>query len=396
MSENASSESIAAANSPLESALTAPPESVPPPQKKPLTQSMGFKLARYTLTKFASIMVAVVIGIYLTVLIANMGGYVDQILRGQIREQVSISLGMDPEVRQLSQAEREKLIEDTIAIEVRRLGLDQPFLIRSFRFLGRALTLNLGRAQFMSSDSGSRLVSNIILERLPPTLLFMATSNLLLFFISLFFALYLSRNYGSLLDKMVIGLSPISAAPAWFYGIFLILIFAAVLGWLPFGGMVAAPPPPELIPRLLSIGRHLILPVAAWLISGFFGSVYGWRTFFLIFSMEDYVELARAKGLSSREVERKYILRPTLPNIITSFALMLITLWQGAIIAETIFNWPGLGRLLFQAIGLFDTAVIVGSNVIYAYLLAFTVFFLDFIYALVDPRVRVGSGGAHK
>ncbi len=396
MSENASSESIAAANSPLESALTAPPESAPPPQKKPLTQSMGFKLARYTLTKFASIMVAVVIGIYLTVLIANMGGYVDQILRGQIREQVSISLGMDPEVRQLSQAEREKLIEDTIAIEVRRLGLDQPFLIRSFRFLGRALTLNLGRAQFMSSDSGSRLVSNIILERLPPTLLFMATSNLLLFFISLFFALYLSRNYGSLLDKMVIGLSPISAAPAWFYGIFLILIFAAVLGWLPFGGMVAAPPPPELIPRLLSIGRHLILPVAAWLISGFFGSVYGWRTFFLIFSMEDYVELARAKGLSSREVERKYILRPTLPNIITSFALMLITLWQGAIIAETIFNWPGLGRLLFQAIGLFDTAVIVGSNVIYAYLLAFTVFFLDFIYALVDPRVRVGSGGAHK
>ncbi|MGC9393518.1 MAG: ABC transporter permease subunit, partial [Anaerolineae bacterium] len=149
-------------------------------------------------------------------------------------------------------------------------------------------------------------------------------------------------------------------------------------------------------PYLLSLGKHLILPVIAWLISGFFGGVYGWRTFFLIFSMEDYVELARAKGLSSRQIERRYILQPTLPNIITNFALMLIWLWQGATILETMFNWPGLGRLIYQAVGLFDSPVIVGTSVIYAYLLALTVFLLDFIYALVDPRVRVGSGGAGK
>jgi peptide/nickel transport system permease protein len=109
--------------------------------------------------------------------------------------------------------------------------------------------------------------------------------------------------------------------------------------------------------------------------------------------MEDYVELARAKGLSSRAIERRYILRPTLPNIITSFALMLITLWQGAILTETIFNWPGLGEMLYSAIQNFDSPVIIGSTVIFAYLLAITVFSLDFIYALVDPRVRVGSGG---
>ncbi len=378
-----------------ENALAVQPDVEQPAQKSASTSNMLLKLLRYSGLKLGALLIAVVIGIYLTILIANMGGYVDRILKGQIREQVSISVGMDPEIRQLPAEQRNQIIEEYISVEEERLGLNQPFLIRSFRFLYRALTLNLGRAQFMSSDSGSRLVSNIILERLPPTLLYMATANLLLFFVSLFFALYLSRNYGSLLDKLVIALSPISAAPAWFYGIFLILLFAAVLGWLPFGGMVAAPPPQDLVGRALSIGRHLILPVTAWLVSGFFGSVYGWRTFFLIFSMEDYVELARAKGLSDREVERRYILRPTLPNIITNFALMLITLWQGAIIAETIFNWPGLGRLLFQAIGHFDTAVIVGSAVIYAYLLAFTVFFLDFIYAIVDPRVRVGSGGAH-
>jgi len=193
---------------------------------------------------------------------------------------------------------------------------------------------------------------------------------------------------------LVIALSPTSAAPAWFYGIFLLLLFASVLGWLPFGGMVAAPPPENPVDYALSVLRHMILPVAAWIISGFFAGVYGYRTFFLIFSMEDYVELARAKGLTSKDVERRYVLRPTLPNIITNFALTLIGLWQGATILETVFNWPGLGRLLYTAIGLYDSPVIIGSAVIYAYLLAITVFLLDFIYALVDPRVRVGSGGA--
>ncbi|MBN2389538.1 MAG: ABC transporter permease [Anaerolineae bacterium] len=367
-----------------------------PAQKSAPSSNMLVKLLRYTALKLGALFIAVAIGIYLVVLIANMGGYVDQMIIGQARERISLQVSMDPELKQLPTEERLKMIDDLVAIEEKRLGFDQPFLIRSFRFLWNALTLQLGRAQFMSSDSGSRLVKNIILERLAPTLLLMATSNLFLFFVCLFFALFLSRHYGSLLDKVVISLSPISSAPAWFYGILLILFFAALLGWLPFGGMVAAPPPEQVGPYLLSLGRHLILPVIAWLISGFFGGVYGWRTFFLIFSMEDYVELARAKGLSSRQIERRYILQPTLPNIITNFALRLITLWQGATILETMFNWPGLGRLFYQAIGLFDSPVIVGNTVIYAYLLAFTVFFLDFIYALVDPRVRVGSGGTSK
>ena len=155
--------------------------------------------------------------------------------------------------------------------------------------------------------------------------------------------------------------------------------------------MVSAPPPDNKLTYALSLAEHLVLPIGAWMMSAIFQTAFGWRTFFLIFSMEDYVEMARAKGLSKQAVERGYILRPTLPNIITRFALMLIGLWAGAILLETVFNWPGLGRLFYQAIGLYDTPVIVGNTVIYAYLLALTVFLLDFIYALVDPRVRVGS-----
>ena len=144
----------------------------------------------------------------------------------------------------------------------------------------------------------------------------------------------------------------------------------------------------------LSVLKHLTLPASALIMSSLFLSIYNWRTFFLIYSSEDYVEMAKAKGLPSRDIERRYILRPTLPTIITNFALLLIGLWTGAIITETVFLWPGLGRTLFRAIGLYDIPVIVGSTIIYAYLLAITVFLLDFFYALVDPRVKIGGGGA--
>jgi peptide/nickel transport system permease protein len=104
------------------------------------------------------------------------------------------------------------------------------------------------------------------------------------------------------------------------------------------------------------------------------------------------VELGQAKGVPPRLLERRYILRPTLPTIITSFALMLITMWMGAIILESVFSWPGLGSLLVMAVQQFDTPVILGSTVIYAYLLAITLLVLDVVYAIVDPRVKFGAG----
>jgi peptide/nickel transport system permease protein len=244
----------------------------------------------------------------------------------------------------------------------------------------------------MKSDQGSKEVRLILLERLPATLLLTGSSYLLLFFASIFIALSLSRKYGSFWDKVTIALSPTSAAPPWFYGIFFILIFAAVFKVLPFGGLVDSPSPDNPIDYGLSVLKHLILPAASVVVSSIFLSIYNWRTFFLIYSSEDYVEMAKAKGLSDRDVERRYILRPTLPTIITNFALLVITLWTGLTITETVFLWPGLGITLFRAIGFYDTPVIVGSTIIYAYLLAITVFLLDFVYALVDPRVKVGSG----
>jgi peptide/nickel transport system permease protein len=357
----------------------------------PLISTLS-RVLKYTLVRLIALFATVVVGVYLTILIANMGGYVDQIKSAQIREQVSIGVGLDPNSRTLSPAQRNELIESIVRTEEQRLGLDQPFILRSFTSLQDALTLNLGRTNYLTSDSGSKQVRLVILERLPSTLVLFATANIFLFFFSIFAALALSRRYGSTADRVVIALAPTSAAPGWFYGIFLLLFFAAFLGWLPFGGMVVAPPPEDPLQYAFSVLRHMILPVSAITLSAVFLTIYNWRTFFLIYSSEDYVEMAKAKGLPAGTIERRYILRPTLPTIITNFALLLISLWTGAIILETVFNWPGLGRLLFQAIGLFDTPVIVGSTVIYAYLLAITVFLLDFTYALVDPRVKVGGG----
>ncbi|MBN2387785.1 MAG: ABC transporter permease [Anaerolineales bacterium] len=335
----------------------------------------------------------VVVAIFLTIMIANMGGYVDQIRRGEIRENVNQRAIQNPAIRNLEPAERQAWIATNVAIEEDRLGLNDPFIVRTANYMSNALSLNLGRSQYLASDSGSRQVRLIILERLPTTLVLFGTANLLLFFFQLFAALALSRKYGSFWDRVIIALTPLNAAPGWFYGIFLILIFAAIFRILPFGGMVDAPPPANRWLYALSLMEHMILPIMALAISGSFIAIYYQRTFFLIYSSEDYVEMAKAKGLPSKDIERRYVLRPTLPTIITQFLLGLVFVWTGAPIFETIFEWPGLGRTLFQAVGLYDTPVIVGSTVLFAYILALTVFLLDFIYVLVDPRVKIGGGG---
>ena len=363
------------------------------PQKK--STSSFIRILRYSVVRLFSLLFSLVIAIFLTIMIANMGGYVDQIRMGEIRETVVQNIRSNQSYRNLPAEQLQALIEERIYHEAHAQGLDQPFMVRTLKYMRKALTLNLGNALRMTSDTGSRQVRLIILERLPPTLLLWGTSGLLLFFLQISVALSLSRKYGSWLDKFFVAMAPLSTAPGWFFGIFLILIFASFFKLLPFGGMMDAPVPKNPVDYGLSLLKHLLLPTMALTLNSFFLQVYQWRTFFLIYSSEDYVEIAKAKGLSDKAIERKYVLRPTLPNIITGLALTLISLWLGGPILETIFNWPGLGRAFYEAVQFYDTPVILGQTVIYAYLLAGTVFLLDYIYALVDPRVKIGQGGGN-
>ena len=251
----------------------------PPSEGKTRTNSTAIRVLKYSALRLVSMMITVIIGVYLTILIANMGGYVDTIMRNEIRDTITQGILANPNYRSLSTEAKAELIQTKIATEIERLGLNQPFAVRSVRYLKNALTLDLGRAINMKSDQGSKEVRLILLERLPATLLLTGTADLLLFFGSVFIALSLSRKYGSFWDKMIIAFSPTSAAPPWFYGIFLILIFAAIFKVLPFGGLVDSPSPDNPLDYGLSVLKHLILPASSVIISAIFISIYNWRTF---------------------------------------------------------------------------------------------------------------------
>jgi len=346
------------------------------------------RILRFIGLRGLSIFISFIIALYLTIIIANMGGLVDRIKIMEISESVYDRLRGDPKFYHLTAEERDRLAQDMIQKEVKRLGLDKPFILRSFIYLKDALTLNLGRSFNLVSNSGSREVKIIILERLPPSILLFTSSQIIMFFSTLIAGLYLSRCYGSKLDKIFSLLAPLSSLPGWFYGIFLIILFASILKVLPYGGMIDVPPPKDTLSYTLSVLKHLVLPLLSILISGFFLSTYSIRTYLLIHSTEDYVDVARVKGLPPKIIERRYILRPALSPIITSLALGLIASWMGGIITERIFTWPGMGTLIYAAISTNDSPVIVGATTIYAVLLAITVFLLDIVYAIIDPRVR--------
>jgi len=354
------------------------------------------RVAKYTVVRAILLFITVVIAVYLTIFIANLGGYVDEVIRNRIAWAIA-GMRQGGWLNDVPTEERNEIIEQTMQAMEEAAGLNEPFVIRCFRWLGHGLTLNWGESWIGSGSQPrggrSKDIRLIILDTLPRTLLIFGTANLFLFFTNVFLALPLSKKYGGWLDRLVITLSPLSSAPSWVFGIVLNLIFIRVLGIMSTGGTFDAWPSEFTLAYIPMVLKQMILPFLAIFFSGLFQGIYAWRTFFLIFSREDYVEMARAKGLPPMMIERRYILKPVLPNLITSFALLFISLWQEVIALEHFFSVAGIGRLFLNAMRSFDTPVMVGLVVTFAYLLAITVFFLDIIYALVDPRVRVGSEG---
>jgi len=173
--------------------VTAPSQSNLEIAKKSAFSSTFLRVIRYTGVRLLTLFVTVVIGIYLTILIANMGGYVDTIIKGEITDFITQAAAGNPKLRIMAPEARAKFIQEQITLEENRQGLNTPIAIRNITYLRNALTLNLGRAINMNSDSGSKDVRLIVLGRLPATLLLMGTSELSLFFVSLFLALSLSR-----------------------------------------------------------------------------------------------------------------------------------------------------------------------------------------------------------
>lgn len=359
-------------------------------EDRPAPSGLG-RVLRYTAGRLATLAITVAISVYLTILVANLGGFLDQVVRANIDFALGESLREtlknveDP-------AERERITELARSAMIEAEGLNSPFMVRSFRWLWKGLTLDWGegRVRILMGGTPSREVRDLILDTLPRTLLVFGSANLLLFIVSLTLGLGLSRRYGSRWDKLVGALAPLAAVPSWAYG----LVMAGLS--LPVFSAFHSPFkqwPAEFAWSDLSFYlRYLTPPILALFLSKLFQSIYAWRTIFLVHSSEDYVEVGKAKGLPSGLFERRYLMRPALPNILTSFAMLMVGLWQEIIILETVFNVAGAGQLFYSAIGLNDIPTIVGLVVTFAYLLAITVFMLDIAYVLVDPRVQVGAG----
>jgi peptide/nickel transport system permease protein len=338
------------------------------------------------------LLISLVAAIYISILLANLGGIIDEMVKADLIMSITMNVKNNPAYQGLTASERQKIIDSLYQSALEAKGLNTPFLVRSLYYLRDALTLDLGTALYLTSDSGSKQVRLIILERLPQTVMLFTTVTIINFFTNLLGGLIIARKYGSKIDKAIAALAPTSTIPGWVYGIFLLLVFYTWLHVLPAGGLVDYPPPKDPILYSLSVLRHMILPMLSWTIAGLFLGIYSNRTFFLIFSTEDYVEVAKAKGLPPRRVDMGYVMRPTLPSIVTGLSFAIIGSWSGAIITETVFDWPGLGKLLSMALSYPDPPVIVGEVAIYAWLLTLTVLTLDIVYAFLDPRVKVWGG----
>ncbi len=349
-------------------------------------------LLRYLVKRGLFLAITLVLAMYMVVIIANLGGKIDDILESQIRENTAIALTADPGFAFLSPEEQEQVFNERVALQLRARGLDQPFFQRSFIYTRDALTLNLGTAMFLKSNAGSSNIFDIIIERLPITVLLFTTGSVLAAVIGILLGLRMAQKGLKAFDR---GMTMFSVStfivPHWIFGILFILVFGFQLRLFPTRGFVDVPPPPELGGYLLSVMHHMSLPLITVVFSSFGFWAYITRNLVLQIMEEDFVQAARARGLPEKMVLHRYVLRAASPPIVTSMALALIGSWTGAIITETVFQWPGLGLLYFQAISVLDATVIIGLTVMYAILLVITVFILDVVYSYLDPRIRTAG-----
>jgi len=360
------------------------------------TRSGLSRILKYVLVRATTLLVTVVAAVYLTILIANFGGQIDDFIRGDIAFAVGESMRG---LRGLTTEERATIAEERRQAAYEAAGLNTPFVVRCFHWLRRGLTLDWGETNMSFAGgwtSRTREIRSVIAEALPRSMLIFGTANLLLFVTTVLIALVLTSRQQRWLDRLVVFLSPLSAAPAWVYGVLLNLVAIRSLGTAATGGAFDAWQTSSRLVYFPMLLRQLALPLAAIFLSGLFQGIYTTRSYFQLHAAEDYLQLARAKGLPAGRLQRRYILRPMLPTLLTSFALIFVNLWQEVIILEQVFNVKGIGSLFFRVIT-FNvpgrTPFIVALVVTFAYLLAITVFILDLVYVIVDPRIRISNQG---
>ncbi|GAC1498601.1 MAG: ABC transporter permease [Vulcanimicrobiaceae bacterium] len=276
------------------------------------------------------------------------------------------------------------------AADIERLkhnfGLDQPLPVRYVRWLGMVLQGDLGY-----STSNSESVASAIVERLPATFLLTGTSFVLSLFVGVSIGIFAAVRPYTTVDYLVTTLAFFGQSmPVFWFALMMQLAFS-VAGITAFGYHIALPSAGLSSSDDFNVGdrlAHLVLP--AVVLSFVYIAVWSrfTRSSMLEVVKTDYMRTAAAKGLSRSRIIFRHGLKNALMPVVTIIALSLPELFGGAVVTETIFAWPGMGRLFFNALGQFDFSLLMGYLVIVSFLVVFFNLVADVAYAYLDPRVK--------
>jgi peptide/nickel transport system permease protein len=250
------------------------------------------------------------------------------------------------------------------------------------------MLLDLGKSNYLTSESGSANVRDIILEKMPKTVLLFTTSTLIITIIGLYLGAFVASRSGSLWDKVNSGFAVFSSSfPPWWVGMLMIFAFAFTYHIFPARATpLTSPSDPSYMMDLL---YHMLLPLITIVLVGFGSWAYIVRYFVIGILGEDYIIAKKAAGIPQKKILYSHALKNAAPPIITVVALSLTGSFGGAILVEAVFGWPGMGSLYYQAIGFLDIPLIIGLTYISTLIFILTVFFTDILYAYFDPRVKV-------
>lgn len=349
-------------------------------------------LKRYVATRLATMFGVLLITLLLT--IALVGSNMDNILKQGIVFQVRSEITENPAIAKSfsSVDEFESFVQSQIDERILTLGLDEPW--HSPQRVGltmyKILLLDFGHATFLTSDTGSSDVKEIIFEKLPRTVLLFTTATIVISIIGIFTGALSGSKVGSVIDRITSSFAIISSSfPVWWIGMLMIFLFAFVYQIFPAR---ATPSIPSSEPGyFLALLYHMALPLITIVMIGFGSWAYLVRNFMVGIMQEDFIIAKKTIGISKKKIIYTHALKNTAPPIVTILALSLSGSLGGAIITEAVFDWPGMGRLYFEAITVMDLPVIIGATYILTVFFLISIFIADLLYGYFDPRVRTGS-----
>lgn len=275
---------------------------------------------------------------------------------------------------------------DDIFLEQLReqFGLDKPLLTQLGLYLGGIIQLDLGFSYRQQMP-----VADLIFDRLPATLLLTMTAFVISLVLGTLAGVLASARVGKWSDTLISTVALLFyATPLYWAALMAVLIFSVQLNWLPGFGYETVGGNYEGLDRAIDIAKHLILPATT--LGLFFMAVYMrmTRASMLEVSTLDFVKTARAKGLKPGIIQRRHVFRNALLPVVTLAGLQAGQLVGGAVLTETVFAWPGIGRLMFEALAQRDYNVLLGVFFVSAAMVLLFNLITDILYRVVDPRIR--------